>query len=104
MGFYCIGYYYWGYEGDFFGLYLEVNYGLNIDIYNGIVFFGFEVELKRDLKGFKIVFGFELWWGVNFVILIKYYCKFGKYDVIGIFYEDVDCLGNIVSLFVILML
>ena len=34
-GFYRTGHYHWGYEGDFFGLYPEANYGPNIDIYNG---------------------------------------------------------------------
>ena len=35
-GFYRAGHYHWGYEGDFFGLYQEANYGPNIDIYNGL--------------------------------------------------------------------
>ncbi|MEM9390437.1 MAG: glycoside hydrolase family 2 TIM barrel-domain containing protein, partial [Bacteroidota bacterium] len=34
QGFYRTGHYHWGYEGDFFGLYPEANYGQNIDIYN----------------------------------------------------------------------
>ena len=33
-GFYRTGHYHWGYEGDFFGLYPEANYGPNLDIYN----------------------------------------------------------------------
>ena len=42
-GFYRTGHYHWGYEGDFFGLYPEANYGPNIDIYNGEAPFGFEI-------------------------------------------------------------
>ena len=34
-GFYRTGHYHWGYEGDFFGLYPEANYGPNLDIYQG---------------------------------------------------------------------
>lgn len=102
-GFYRTGHYHWGYEGDFFGLYPEANYGPNIDIYNGTAPFGFEAELKRELKGLKIAFGPELWWGANPAILLKYHRKFGKYDVTGIFHEDVDRPGNTVSSFAIPM-
>ncbi|MEN0046315.1 MAG: glycoside hydrolase family 2 TIM barrel-domain containing protein, partial [Bacteroidota bacterium] len=45
-GFYRTGHYHWGYEGDFFGLYPEANYGPNIDIYNGEAPFGFEINGK----------------------------------------------------------
>ena len=48
-GFYRTGHYHWGYEGDFFGLYPEANYGPNIDIYNGEAPFGFEVEGKKAI-------------------------------------------------------
>lgn len=48
-GFYRTGHYHWGYEGDFFGLYPEANYGPQIDIYNGIAPFGFEIAAKNNL-------------------------------------------------------
>lgn len=57
------GHYHWGYEGDFFGLYPEANYGPNMDIYNGAAPFGSEIEGKKFLKGLKVAFGPELWWG-----------------------------------------
>ena len=42
-GFYRTGHYHWGYEGDFFGLYPEANYGPNLDIYYGEIS-GFEFD------------------------------------------------------------
>ncbi len=89
-GFYRTGHYHWGYEGDFFGLYPEANYGPNLDIYNGLTPFGFEFEGKRELKGLKVAFGPELWWGANPAILAKYSTNIGKYSVTGIFHEDIS--------------
>ncbi|MEZ5039764.1 MAG: glycoside hydrolase family 2 TIM barrel-domain containing protein [Saprospiraceae bacterium] len=100
-GFYRTGHYHWGYEGDFFGLYPEANYGPNIDIYNGNAPFGFEVEGKKTLSGFKAAFGPELWWGANPALLLKYSRKFGAFDVTGIFHEDLDKPGPTVSSFAI---
>ncbi|HSW54119.1 MAG TPA: glycoside hydrolase family 2 TIM barrel-domain containing protein, partial [Ignavibacteriaceae bacterium] len=51
--FYRTGHYHWGYEGDFFGLYPEANYGPNIDIYNGLTPSGFEIAGKEFLDGLK---------------------------------------------------
>jgi hypothetical protein len=95
-GFYRTGHYHWGYEGDFFGLYPEANYGPNLDIYNGEIS-GFEFDGKRDIKGLKAAFGPQLWWGANPAVLLKYSRKIGKFDVSGIFHEDIDDFGNIVS-------
>jgi hypothetical protein len=95
-GFYRTGHYHWGYEGDFFGLYPEANYGPNLDIYNGEIS-GFEVDGKRVLNGFKAAFGPQLWWGANPAVLLKYGRKIGKFDVTGIFHEDIDNFGTIVS-------
>ena len=95
-GFYRTGHYHWGYEGDFFGLYPEANYGPNLDIYNGEIS-GFEFDGKRALKGFKAAFGPQLWWGANPAILLKYHKKIGKYEVTGVFHEDIDDFGTIVS-------
>ncbi|MEO1623957.1 MAG: hypothetical protein AAFV25_02275 [Bacteroidota bacterium] len=89
-GFYRTGHYHWGYEGDFFGLYPEANYGPNIDIYNGTAPLGVEVEGKKALKGWKVAFGPELWWGANPAVLVKYSRKVGKIDLTGIFHEDID--------------
>ncbi|WP_445384822.1 glycoside hydrolase family 2 TIM barrel-domain containing protein [Robiginitalea sp. IMCC44478] len=95
-GFYRTGHYHWGYEGDFFGLYPEANYGPNLDIYNGEIS-GMEIDGKRALKGFKAAFGPQLWWGANPAVLVKYHTKLGKFGVTGVFHEDIDDFGTIVS-------
>jgi hypothetical protein len=100
-GFYRTGRYHWGYEGDFFGLYPEANYGPNIDIYNGIAPFGFEVEGKREFKDFKLAFGPQLWWGANPAFLLKYNRNIAKFDITGIYHEDLDQLGVTESSFAI---
>lgn len=87
--FFRTGHYHWGYEGDFFGLYPEANYGPNIDIYNGDAPFGAEIEGKKFLKGFKLAIGPELWWGANPAFLLKYSTNIGKTTVSAIFHEDV---------------
>ena len=89
-GFYRTGHYHWGYEGDFFGLYPEANYGPNLDIYNGFAPNGFEITGKQKLKGLKIAFGPELWWAANPALLIKYSREVGKFNITGIYHEDID--------------
>jgi hypothetical protein len=100
-GFYRSGRYHWGYEGDFFGLYPEANYGPNIDIYNGIAPFGFEAEGKRQLEGLKLAFGPELWWGANPAVLVKYSRELLGYQLTGIFHEDIERQSSTVSSFAI---
>jgi hypothetical protein len=102
-GFYRTGHYHWGYEGDFFGLYPEANYGPNIDIYNGNAPFGFEIEGKKGLKGLKIAFGPELWWGANPAVLVKYSRKIANFNVTGIFHEDIAEQAPAVSSFAVPM-
>jgi hypothetical protein len=87
-GFYRTGHYHWGYEGDFFGLYPEANYGPNLDIYGGKAPYGLEIEGKKLFKGLKLAMGPELWWGANPAILLKYSKTIGKFDFTGIFHED----------------
>lgn len=100
-GFYRTGHYHWGYEGDFFGLYPEANYGPVIDIYNGIAPFGFEMEGKRALKGLKLAFGPQLWWGANPAVLLKYSKEVAKFNLTGVFHEDLAQLGLTESSFAI---
>ncbi len=100
-GFYRTGHYHWGYEGDFFGLYPEANYGPNIDIYNGIAPFGFEIEGKRMFSDVKLAFGPQLWWGANPAFLLKYSKQLGGFGVTGIFHEDLAQLGMTESSFAI---
>ncbi|MEQ9205420.1 MAG: glycoside hydrolase family 2 TIM barrel-domain containing protein [Cyclobacteriaceae bacterium] len=96
-GFYRTGHYHWAYEGDFFNLYQEANYGPNIDIYNGLAPQGFEFEGKKELKDLKVAYGRELWWGANAAVLVKYGKHIGKYKVTGIFHEDLQAPGAAVS-------
>lgn len=100
-GFYRTGHYHWGYEGDFFGLYPEANYGPQIDTYNGNAPFGLEMEGKKFFNGFKLAFGPELWWGANPAVLLKYSRKVGKFDVDGVFHEDLAQQGVTSSSFAI---
>lgn len=102
-GFYRTGHYHWGYEGDFFGLYPEANYGPNIDIYNGEAPFGVEIEGKKAIKGLKVAFGPELWWGANPAVLVKYSRKLAKFDVTGIFHEDITQRSGLQSSFAVPM-
>ena len=100
-GFYRTGHFHWGYEGDFFGLYPEANYGPNIDIYNANTPFGFEIEGKKIIKGLKIAFGPELWWGANPAVLIKYSTTLFNTDITGVFQEDLMQRDNVQSSFAI---
>lgn len=101
-GFYRTGHYHWGYEGDFFALYQEANYGPNIDIYNGIAPLGFEIDGKKALKDFKIAVGPQLWWGANPAMLIKYRKEIPKlFDVAIVYHEDLQQLSNTQSSFAI---
>jgi hypothetical protein len=88
-GFYRTGHYHWGYEGDFFGLYPEANYGANLDIYGGETL-GFEVDGKKSLKGLKAAFGPQLWWGANPTSLLKYSRVINKWNVTGIYQRDLQ--------------
>lgn len=100
-GFYRTGHYHWGYEGDFFGLYPEANYGPQIDVYNGIAPYGFEIAGKKQLQGLKLAFGPQLWWGANPAVLLKYSKTVAKFNLTGIFHEDVEQLGLTESSFAI---
>ncbi len=95
-GFYRTGHYHWAYEGDFFGLYPEANYGPNLDIYNGEIL-GMEIDGKKAFDGFKLAFGDQLWWGANPAILLKYRKKLLNFDVTGIFHEDIGMRGAAVT-------
>jgi hypothetical protein len=88
-GFYRTGHYHWGYEGDFFGLYREANYGPNIDIYNAAAPLGLELTGKQALSGTTIAFGPELWWGANPAILAKQEVTLGTFTATGIYQEDI---------------
>ena len=89
-GFYRTGHYHWGYEGDFFGLYPEANYGPNIDIYNGNAPLGVEIEGKKGFEGLTVAMGPELWWGANPAVLAKYTRTIKGAEVTAVFHEDLQ--------------
>jgi hypothetical protein len=95
-GFYRTGHYHWGYEGDFFALYSEANYGPNLDIYNGETL-GFEVDGRGSFNGFKAAFGPQLWWGANPAYLLKYSKKIGIFDASVVYHEDVSAAAPAVT-------
>ncbi len=99
-GFYRTGHYHWGYEGDFFGLYPEANYGPNLDIYNGEIL-GIEIDGKKAFNGLKAAFGPQLWWGANPALLLKYSRTISHFDVTGIFHEDIDDAAAAISSFAV---
>jgi hypothetical protein len=88
-GFYRTSHYHWAYEGDFFGLYPEANYGPNLDIYQGEIS-GFEIDGKKGFAGLKAAFGPQLWWGANPAVLLKYSKTIGKFDITGVYHEDIS--------------
>ncbi len=88
-GFHRSGHYHWGYEGDFFGIYREANYGRNIDIYNGEAPIGFELTGKRSFDGLKLAVGPELWWGANPAALLKVGRQVRNVRLTGLFQEDI---------------
>ena len=100
-GFYRTGHYHWGYEGDFFGLYQEANYGPNIDIYNGLAPVGMEIAGKRFLSGLKVAVGPELWWGANPAVLVKQQSRIGPFETAVMYQEDLAEAGAATSSFAI---
>ena len=84
-GFYRTGHYHWAYEGDFFNLYREANYGPNLDLYNGEIS-GIEFDAKGALNGLKAAFGPQLWWGANPAVLLKYGRNLGNWGVTAVYH------------------
>lgn len=101
--FHRTGHYHWGYEGDFFGIYREANYGRNIDIYNGDAPIGVEFHGKRKLEGLAFAVGPELWWGANPGALVKYTTQVKGFKVTGMFHEELQRRAAVVSSFAIPM-
>ena len=86
--FYRTGHFHWGYEGDFFGLYREANYGLNTDTYDAAAPVGFEIAMKRQFEGLKVAFGPEIWWGAPPALLAKYGRRLGRFDATAVLEKD----------------
>jgi len=94
-GFYRTGHFHWGYEGDFFGLYREANYGENIDIYKGEAPVGVELAGKRWLNGLKFAIGPQLWWGANPAVLMKYARPVGPVTATAVYQADLTSQGSV---------
>ncbi|MFT5458496.1 MAG: beta-galactosidase, partial [Myxococcota bacterium] len=88
-GYYRVGHYHWGYEGDFFGMYREAYYGPNLDLYNGDAPLGVEWTGKKKLDGLKIAAGPQIYWGANPTIIAKYYKDRGALEYAFMHQEDV---------------
>ncbi len=86
-GFYRTGHFHWGYDGDFFNIYREANYGPNLDTYNGEID-GLEFNGKGDLDGLNAAFGRQLWWGSNPNFLVKYNNSIKGFEYSGLFRHD----------------
>ncbi len=87
--FYRTGHFHWGYEGDFFGLYREANYGPNLDTYDAEAPVGAEVAGKRALNGFKLALGPQLWWGSPPAALLKFRRALGRFDATAVLEKDI---------------
>ncbi len=92
--FYRTGHYHWGYEGDFFGLYREANYGPNIDLYDADAPVGVELAGKRRLNGLKLAVGPQLWWGANPAVMAKYRHGLGRFDASVVYEHDLALQGE----------
>ncbi len=93
--FHRTGHYHWGYEGDFFGLYREANYGANVDIYDASAPVGIEMTAKRSLSGLKFAFGPQLWWGAPPAALLKYRRQLGTFDATAVYEKDLQSQGTV---------
>jgi len=89
QGYYRVGHYHWGDEGDIFGLYPEAYYGANIDIYNAAAPIGATLSGKGALKRWKLAFGPQLYWGANPGLILKYHRRLGSLTLSFLHHEDV---------------
>ncbi|MDD3643639.1 MAG: glycosidase, partial [Candidatus Krumholzibacteria bacterium] len=87
-GFYRAGHTHWGHEGDLFGLYRDAYYGENVDIYNGEAPVGLEMTGRKAFDGIKLVYGPQVWWGANPLVMVKYNRRVGRLDATAIFQEE----------------
>ena len=88
-GFYRVGHYHWGYEGDFFSIYPEANYEPQVDMFNANAPNGFVFTGKKWLDGLKIAAGPEIFWGANPTVVAKYYREVGSWKFSVMHQEDI---------------
>ena len=100
-GFYRVGHYHWGDEGDLFGLYREAYYGPNLDTYDGVAPVGALVTGKGPFDGLKVAFGPEIYWGANPMVIGKYRKGFGRTTLTVLHQEDIAKKAEVQSTFAI---
>jgi hypothetical protein len=96
-GYFREGHFHWGYEGDYWNLYQEANYGDAIDIYAADVPFGFEFEGKEAIKGLRIAFGPQVFWGANPAIFAMYTRDIGPVRLSAGHQEDIAQQGAVTT-------
>ena len=98
--FYHVPKYHWKYKGDFYGLRREATdidetgSENNMDIWNSKAPFGAEFMGKETLAGLNVLFGPEVYWGANPLIMAKYSSKIGDIDYTVMHSEDVARLAD----------
>ncbi len=100
-GFFRKPHFHWGYEGDFFGLYREANYGPNVDMYNGDVPIGVELTGKRSLEGLRVAYGPEVYWGANPAVFAMYGRQVKGMHLALIHQEDLAPKGTVETTFAV---
>jgi hypothetical protein len=87
--FYHVPRYHWGDEGDFFGLLRETTDMEGQDIWNAKAPYGVEYTGKKNADGLKIVFGPEVYWGANPLVMAKYEFDVGATQMAFMHSEDI---------------
>ena len=102
--FYHVPRYHWKYKGDFYGLLREATDTSsegstnNMDIWNAKAPFGAEFIGKDVLGGLTVLFGPEVYWGANPLVMVKYDFKAAGNDITLMHSEDVARLDDSSSL------
>ena len=86
--FYHTSRFHWGYEGDHFGLVAEATDIAGIDIWDQSAPTGVEITGKGKWDGVTLLFGPEVYWGANPMVIFKYDFKLAKFDWTFIHQED----------------
>lgn len=87
--FYHVPRYHWGNEGDFFGLLRETTDMEGQDIWNSKAPYGVEYVGKSSTDGLKVVFGPEVYWGANPLVMAKYEFDVGSTQMAFMHSEDI---------------
>lgn len=90
-GFYRVGHYHWGNEGDFFSFYPESFDLTSADTWNTGTPYGIEFAGKSAaiLDSIKVVMGPSIYPGANPQVLVKYFDTIGSFQVSLLHREDI---------------